>query len=81
MDQNVTGDVHSHLEGNMSVLGVPFLAKKTFVRTECGIGEWWQENLWECMLEAGRDFYHGVPAITMVVDRDQASTHTTLNLV
>ena len=34
MGQNVTGDVHSHLEETMSVLGVPFLAKKTFVRTE-----------------------------------------------
>ena len=29
MGQNVTGDVHSHLEETMSVLGVPFLAKKT----------------------------------------------------
>ena len=33
------------------------------------------------MLEAGGDFHHGVPAITVVVDGDQASTHTTLNLV
>ena len=63
----------------MSVLGVPTPAKKTFVQTECDIGEWWQENLWESMLKAGReekrlaeergDFHlDGVPAITVVVD-------------
>ena len=33
-----------YLEETMSVLGVPFLAKKTFVQTEGDIGEWWQEN-------------------------------------
>ena len=76
--QMVTGGGHSHLEETMSVLGVPAPAKKTFVQTERDIGEWWQENLWESMLEAGREekrlaeergeFHHGVPAITVVVD-------------
>ena len=72
----------------MSVLGVPFLAKKTFVRTEGDIGEWWQENLCETMLEAeGEDaeergnFHRGVPAIMVVVDGDHTSTPTTPNLV
>ena len=76
--QMVTGGGHSHLEETMSVLGVPAPANKTFVQTERDIGEWWQENLWESMLEAGReekrlaeergDLHHGVPAITVVVD-------------
>ena len=76
--QMVTGGGHSHLEETMIVVGVPAPANKTFVQTERDIGEWWQENLWEFMLEAGReekrpaeergDFHHGVPAITVVVD-------------
>ena len=41
MGQMVMGGGHSHLEETMSDLGVPVLAKKTFVQTECDIGEWW----------------------------------------
>ena len=34
------GGGHSYLEETMSVLGVLVLVKKTFVQTECDIGEW-----------------------------------------
>ena len=83
------GGGHSYLEETMSVLGVPVLVKKTFVQTECDIGEWQQENMRESMLEAGReekrlakergDFHHGVPAKSQqlqMVDgvRDHTST-------
>ena len=76
--QMSTGGGHSNLEGNMSVLGIPVMAKKNFIQTERCIGEWWKQQLQESMKEAGREekalaeengeFHQGVPAITVIVD-------------
>ena len=62
----------------MSVFGVPVMTKKSFIRTEKDIGEWWRMRLNESMIEAGKeekrlaeergDYHNGVPAITVVVD-------------
>ena len=76
--QMSTGGGHTQLQETMSVLGVPVMTKKSFIRTEKDIGEWWRMRLNESMIEAGKeekrlaeergDYHNGVPAITVVVD-------------
>ena len=73
-----TGGGHTQLQETMSVLGVPVVTKKSFIRTKKDIGEWWRMRLNESMIEAGKeekrlaeergDYYNGVSAITVVVD-------------
>lgn len=61
----------------MSVLGVPVMAKSSFIQSERDIGEWWRIELEASMAEAGREEkrlaeeredFQGVPAITVIVD-------------
>ena len=76
--QMSTGGGHSRLQETMGVLGVPVMSAKNFINTERDIGEWWQNQLQEVMVEAGKeekklaeeraDFHEGVPAITVIVD-------------
>ena len=76
--QMATGGGHSQLEEAMSILGVPVMSKKSFTRSEKGIGEWWRGELQEAMTAAGREekrlaeesgsYHEGIPAITVVVD-------------
>ena len=76
--QMSTGGGHAQLQETMSVLGVPVMTKKSFIRTEKDIGEWWRMKLNEAMIEAGKeekrlaeergDYHNGVPAITVIVD-------------
>lgn len=76
--QMATGGGHAHLSETMSVLGVPVMAKKTFIQTEKDIGEFWHKRLADAMAEAGREekrlaeekgeLHEGVPAITVIID-------------
>ena len=76
--QMSTGGGHSRLQETMGTLGVPVMSKNNFTRTERDIGKWWQMQLQEMMLEAGKaerelaeergDYHEGVPAITVIVD-------------
>ena len=76
--QMSTGGGHAQLQENVSVLGVPVMTKKSFIRTEKDIGEWWRMRLTESMIETGKeekrlaeergDYHNGVPAITVVLD-------------
>ena len=73
-----TGGGHSQLKETMSVLGVPVMTKESFVQAERSIGEWWEKELQEAMVEAGKeekrlaeesgDYHEEVPAVTVVVD-------------
>ena len=59
------------------MLGVPVMAKKTFIQTEKDIGEFWHRRLTDAMVEAGREekrlaeekgeLHEGVPAITVIL--------------
>ena len=74
----VTGGGHRKFEETMSIVGVPVMTKTSFVSTERGIGEWWEQELRKLMEEAGReerelamnrgDYHKEVPAITVIVD-------------
>ena len=76
--QMCTGGGHSKLQETMAVLGVPVMSPRQFISTERDIGMWWQQELKQVMVEAGKeekrlaeergDFHEGVPAITVVVD-------------
>ncbi len=76
--QMSTGGGHSKLQETMSVVGVPVMSKTSFISTERAIGEVWEQQLRETMLEAGREekqlaiekgnYHEGVPAITVIVD-------------
>ena len=76
--QMSTGGGHTQLQETMSVLGVPVMTKKSFIRTEKDIGEWWRMRLNKTMIEAGveekrlaeerGDFHNGIPAITVILD-------------
>ena len=76
--QMVTGGGHRKFEETMSIAGVPVMTKTSFVSTERGIGEWWEQELRKLMEEAGReerelamnrgDYHEGIPAITVIVD-------------
>ena len=76
--QMCTGGGHSQLEESLSTVGVPVMTKASFVHTERDIGELWERELRESMLQAGREerqkaieknsFHEGVPAITVIVD-------------
>lgn len=73
-----TGGGHSRLQQTMSTIGVPVMTKNSFIHTERGIGEWWNEQLQQSMIEAGKeekrlaeergDYHHGVPANGVIVD-------------
>ena len=77
--QMATGGGYSDLQESMSSLGVPVMAKKTFIATEKKIGKWWWDLLEESMSAAGREERElaiqqnhldndKVPIITVVVD-------------
>ena len=76
--QMSTGGGHTQLQETMSALGVPVMTKKSFIRTEKDIGEWWRMRLNKSMIEAGKeekrlaevrgDYHNGVPAITVILD-------------
>ena len=76
--QMTTGGGHTKLEETMGVLGVPVMSPKSFTSSERDIGEWWQQELEQIMIDAGKeekrlaeergDYHEGVPAITVVVD-------------
>lgn len=76
--QMSTGGGYSKLNETMSVLGVPVMSSRNFVKTERAIGEVWKEELQEIMIEAGMvekrlaeergDYHDGIPAITVIVD-------------
>ena len=76
--QLAIGGGHVPLRESMSVMGIPVMSEKTFMRTERAIGEWWEQRLKDSMLEAGREerllaiengsYHEGVPAITVIVD-------------
>ena len=53
--QMSTGGGHSKLSETMSVLGVPVMSARHFIRTERDIGEWWRKQLQELMIEAGKE--------------------------
>ncbi len=54
------------------------MSKKSFIQSECDIGEWWGQELQEAMTAAGKeekrvaeergDYHEGVPAITVILD-------------
>ena len=76
--QMSTGGGHSTLQESMGTLGVPVMAERHFINTERDIGHFWQKQLQESMIQAGKeekrlaeergDFCEGVPAITVIVD-------------
>ena len=92
--QMTTGGGHTSLSNTMSVLGIPVMAKGSFTPTQNDIGEWWRKKLHESMIEAGKEekrlaeqngeYHHGVPAISVIVDRGWSkrahNIHTTQNL-
>ena len=43
--QMTTGSDHNHLQGTMSVLGVPVMSKWSFIQTEREIGELWENEM------------------------------------
>ena len=51
----MTGGGHRKFEETMSIVRVPVMMKTSFVNTERGIGEWWEQELWKLMEEAGRE--------------------------
>ena len=71
--QMSNGTGHTHLQSTMSILGVPVMSKKSFIQTERDIGEFWEKEMQQNMLEAGREekeiaikkdtFHHGVPTV------------------
>ena len=73
-----TGGDHSKLKETMSIIGIPVMSSKNFVRTERAIGEFWKRELQESLIEAGKlekklaeergDYHQGIPAITVIVD-------------
>ena len=76
--QMATGGGHSKLNETMSVLGVPTMTQRSFVKTEIEIGDWWKQELERSMKAAGEEerrlaiedkcFYEGVPSITVILD-------------
>ena len=53
--QMSTGGGHSHLHETMGVLGVPVMPAKNFINTKRDIGGWWQKQLQEVMVKAGKE--------------------------
>jgi len=51
--QMATGGGYNDLQESMSMLGVPVMAKKTFITTEKRIVKWWWDLLQESMCAAG----------------------------
>ncbi len=76
--QMCVGGGFSSLRESMSVLGIPIMTKRTFIKTERSLGAWWWKALEESMTTAGQeekplaiergDFHQGIPAITVIVD-------------
>ena len=50
-----TGGGYTDFQESMSSLGVPVMAKKTFIATEKKIGKWWWDLLEESMSAAERE--------------------------
>ena len=73
-----TGGGHAPLTESMAVLGIPSLAKKSFIAIEKCIGDWWKSLLSESMKQAGeeekkaialsKDSSVDIPSITVIVD-------------
>ena len=76
--QMSTGGGYAPLQEQMSVLGVPVMTKRSFMKTEKVLGGWWSECLEKSMHEAAEEekqialqkgsLHDGVPAITVVLD-------------
>ena len=75
--QMATGGGHAPLVGSMAVLGIPSLAKKSFIAIEKRIGDWWRSLLSESMKQTGedekaialsKDSSVDIPSITVIVD-------------
>ena len=76
--QMATGGGFAPLQEQMSVLGIPVMTKRSFMKTESIVGRWWSECLEKSMCEAAEEekqiavhkqsFHNGVPAITVVID-------------
>ena len=76
--QMVTGGGHAPLEEAMSVLGIPVMAKKSFIATEKDIAQQWWLSLEASMQEAAKEekklaiergsFHEGIPVITVILD-------------
>ena len=77
--QMATGGGYNDLQESMSTLGVPVMAKKTFITTERRIEKWWWDLLQEAMSASGREERElaiqqncldndKIPTITVMVD-------------
>ncbi len=51
----VWGGGFSSLRESMSVLGIPIMTKRTFIKTERSLGAWWWKALEESMTTAGQE--------------------------
>ena len=64
------------------------MSKKSFIQTERDIGEFWEKEMQQSTLEAGREekeiaikegtFHHGVPAITVIVRQNALTSIPTM---
>ena len=52
--QMATGGGYNKLEESLSVLGLPVMSKRLFIKTEKLIGKWWWNLLEESMQAAGK---------------------------